>query len=195
MAERRRGRALEDALLDAAWQQLTENGYAAFTMDAVAARAGTSRPVLYRRWAGRHELLHATLAHVKERTHLDLPDTGTLRGDVLAVMKQANGTRTGLTAVMTVHLAEYYEETGTSPAELREVLLAGRRTLLDALYARAAERGEIDPDRLTERLRYLPFTLQRHEILMTLKPVPDATLEEIVDTIYLPLVRPRPPDR
>jgi AcrR family transcriptional regulator len=44
--ERRRGKALEDAVLDAAWSELADGGYASFTMEAVAARAHTSRPVL-----------------------------------------------------------------------------------------------------------------------------------------------------
>jgi AcrR family transcriptional regulator len=47
--ERRRGKALEDAVLDAAWSELLDAGYARFTMETVAARAHTSRPVLYRR--------------------------------------------------------------------------------------------------------------------------------------------------
>ena len=47
--QRRRGPALEEALLDAAWTELTERGYDEMTIDAVAVRAGTSRAVLYRR--------------------------------------------------------------------------------------------------------------------------------------------------
>ena len=44
--ERRRGKVLEDAVLDAAWSELTGGGYASFTKEAVATRAHTSRPVL-----------------------------------------------------------------------------------------------------------------------------------------------------
>jgi hypothetical protein len=47
---RRRGDALEHALLDAAWDELQAVGYAGLTIEAVADRAGTSRAVLYRRW-------------------------------------------------------------------------------------------------------------------------------------------------
>jgi len=56
---RRYGAALEEALLDAAWDELGEIGYAGFTVDAVARRAGTSRPVLYRRWPSRARLVLA----------------------------------------------------------------------------------------------------------------------------------------
>jgi hypothetical protein len=62
-ARRRRGPALEEALLDAAWTELTERGYDDMTIDAVAVRAGTSRAVLYRRWPNKQELVLATLAH------------------------------------------------------------------------------------------------------------------------------------
>ena len=62
---RRRGSTLEAALLQAAWDELTEAGYAAFTMEGVAARAKTSRAVLYRRWPNRPQLVVAALG----RTH------------------------------------------------------------------------------------------------------------------------------
>lgn len=57
------------------------------------------------------------------------------------------------------------------------------------MYGRAVRRGEIDANRLTDRIRSLPFDLLRHEILLTFAPVPDEVVEEIVDTIFLPLVR------
>jgi len=66
-ARRRRGKELEDALLHAAWAELQENGYAGFTLEAVAERAGTSRPVLYRRWAGKDELVGAAIVHELSR--------------------------------------------------------------------------------------------------------------------------------
>jgi AcrR family transcriptional regulator len=50
---RRRGTALEDAILDAAWTELIEHGYANLTLESVAKRSGTSRPVLARRWPNR----------------------------------------------------------------------------------------------------------------------------------------------
>jgi AcrR family transcriptional regulator len=59
VTRRRYGAALERALLGAAWEELRESGYAGFTIDAVARRAGTSRPVLYRRWPNRAQLVLA----------------------------------------------------------------------------------------------------------------------------------------
>ena len=56
---RRRGATLEEAILDAAWAELIDHGYAEMTLEAVAKRAGTSRPVLYRRWPSRTKLATA----------------------------------------------------------------------------------------------------------------------------------------
>jgi hypothetical protein len=56
------------------------------------------------------------------------------------------------------------------------------------IIARAIERGEIDPARITPRVAALPFDLFRHEVLMTQAPVPDEVIEEIVDSIALPVM-------
>ena len=88
--ERRRGADLEDAILDAAWEQLTAEGYGRFTIDTVAARARTSKPVLYRRWKTSDELLRAAIRHRGAVTEVPDPDTGTLRGDMLALLRYSN---------------------------------------------------------------------------------------------------------
>jgi hypothetical protein len=54
------------------------------------------------------------------------------------------------------------------------------------------DRGEIDRSKLTPRIASLLPDLLRHEVLMTLKPVPNAVIAEFVDDIFLPLVRPKP---
>jgi AcrR family transcriptional regulator len=187
---RRRGADLERALLDAAWAELNERGYEAFTMDAVAGRAGTSRPVLYRRWPGKHELVRAAIRHAGAQARPRLPDTGSLRGDLIALLKQANKTRLGIIIVLGLHLGTYYRETGTSAADLRDTLAGGHGAAVDEIFRRAIERGEVDPATLTPRIAKLPFDLVRQQIMMTLEPVPADELEEIVDTIFLPLVRP-----
>ncbi len=189
MAERRRGAALETALLDAAWDELTDHGYARFTMDAVVKRAATSPPVLYRRWSDRDELVRATIAHTLRKHVLDVPDTGSLREDLLTVMREINATRLPLVTAVSAYLADYHRQTGTSPSDLIDPSSTGRKEALDALFDRAADRGEINPEHLTDRIKTLPFDLLRHEFLTTFAPAPDHVLEEIIDTIVLPLVR------
>jgi AcrR family transcriptional regulator len=186
---RRRGEELENAILDAAWSQLAEHGYAEFTFEAIAARAGTSRPVLYRRWADRGELLRAAITHAGAAGPVELPDTGNLRDDVVIVLSRMSDARAGVVAVLTAHLGAYFRETGTSLADLRELMRRGPRTGMQILVERAEHRGELLPVALPERVVELPVTLARNELLMTLQPVPGRAIEEIVDDVWLPLLR------
>ena len=185
---RRRGAELERAILDAAWEQLTAEGYGHFTIDTVAARAQTSTPVLYRRWKTREDLLRATVRHRGAADPPAIPDTGTLRGDLLALLARANSDRNPMVALISSMLGSYYNQTGPTPAELRDAFLSQRGSVVEQVINRAVERGEIDPARLTPRIVELPFALFRHEMMMTLKPVPDHVLRQIVDDIFIPLV-------
>ena len=193
VSQRRRGRALEEALLDAAWAELTERGYDDLTIDAVAMRAGTSRAVLYRRWPNKQELVLAALAHEVGKDVVVAPDTGSLRGDVIALLQQANKVRVGLATQLFTQLGGFYRQTGTSLAELSAFVQGGHNPLLEQAIQRAIDRGEIDPQRVTERIARVPVDLFRYEILMTLRPLSDAAIEEIVDSIFLPLLERRDP--
>ena len=195
MQTRRRGAELEAAILDAAWEQLIAEGYEHFTIDTVAARARTSKPVLYRRWNTREDLLGATVRHRGAADRPAIPDTGTLRGDLLALLTAANTTRNPMVALVSSMLGSYYNQTGPTPAELREAFLSQRGSTVEQIVNRAVERGEIDAARLTPRIIDLPFDLFRHEMMMTLKPVPDHVLRQIVDDIFIPLVTAQRPAR
>jgi AcrR family transcriptional regulator len=192
---RRRGAELEQAILDAAWEQLTAEGYEHFTIDTVAARARTSKPVLYRRWKTREDLLRDTARHRGAADPPPIPDTGTLRGDLLALLTYANTTRNPIFALVSSMLGSYFNQTGPTPAELRDAFLTQRVNAVEQVVNRAVERGEIDPARLTPRIIGLPFDLFRNEMMMTLKPVPDHVLRQIVDDIFIPLVTPQHPAR
>jgi hypothetical protein len=90
-------------------------------------------------------------------------------------------------------MGQYFAETGRTPTDLRAELLSGRRQPfgIDEVLQRGIDRGEIDPDRITPRIARVPMDLLRHELLMTLRPVSEETIAEIIDDIFLPLVRPR----
>lgn len=186
---RRRGAELESALLDAAWEELEQSGYGALTYEAVAARAETSKPVLYRRWPTKVDLVLAAMEHAGLFERRPLPDTGSLRGDILAALRDFNVARSGFITVINVYMASINADTGLTPAELRSRLLGGRVDTGRALLERAAARGEIPTRDWSESLASLPSDLMRHDLVMTLKRVPDTRLLEIVDDIWLPLVR------
>jgi AcrR family transcriptional regulator len=188
---RRHGAELEQAILDAAWEQLIAEGYEHFTIETVAARARTSKPVLYRRWKTREDLLRDTVRHRGAADLPVIPDTGSLRGDLLALLTHANTTSNPMAALVSSMLGSYYNQTGPTPAELREAFLSPRGSAVGQVVSRAVERGEIDQDRLTPRIIDLPFDLFRNEMIMTLRPVPDHVLRQIVDDIFIPLVTAR----
>ena len=187
---RRRGAALEEELLAAAWEVLRENGYAGFSLEAVATQAGTSRPVIARRWTSRHDLVKATIAHAAATQPVSTPDSGSLRDDLIAYMREINGTRHDLATMLGVQLGGYYQETGETLSDLRDVVLGGQDPIAHKIFAAAVERGEADPGRLTPRIRTLPVDLLIKEVITTLHPMRDEDIDEIVDTIILPLVRP-----
>ncbi|KUL63575.1 TetR/AcrR family transcriptional regulator [Streptomyces sp. NRRL S-1521] len=185
---RRRGAELQTALLDAAWKELMERGYAGLSFAAVADRAGTSRPVVNRHWATKDLLVRDAIGRVSDDFSLTDPDTGSLREDTISLLEQLNGAFTMFAVAMTAQLAAYFEETGTTPAELRASLIDKRWALLESVAQRAAERGEIDGAKLTPRISRLPYDLLRHQVLMDMRPMPSQEIQEIVDTIYLPLI-------
>ena len=185
---RRRGIALEGAILDAAWAEITEHGYVNFAIDAVANRAETSKAVLYRRWPSKQELARAAVEHILAGDPITVPDTGTLREDVVALLRQANARRVGVATHLLASLGEFYRETGTNLATLRDTVTAGQESIMAQIVDRAIERGEISSDYVTERVVRLPTDLLRHDILMTSKPITDAGIIEIVDNVFLPLI-------
>jgi AcrR family transcriptional regulator len=191
-ATRRRGKALERALLDAAWEELTEAGYANMTMEGVAARAGTSKPVLYRRWPTRAQLVIAAVrAHLPEVTPASIRDTGSLRGDLVAALTVASRWHNGpVRQALQGVLSDLYRDPQLSTLLHRD-LFGNAAKVMPVILRRASERGEVDLDRITPRVALLPFDLFRHEVLTSSAPVTAATVTEIIDDVFLPLVRLR----
>jgi AcrR family transcriptional regulator len=182
MTTRRRGAALEADLLDAAWAELKAVGYARLTMEGVAARARTGKQVLYRRWSTRAELVVAALRHHQGGSIGDrVPDTGSLREDVLDVLRlMVDRQREIGQDVVHGILAEIGEQRVEVAGIMRGVMI----TLLE----RAAERGEIPTADVSPRIMNLPTDLVRHEIVLRGEPVTERVLAEIVDEVFLPLV-------
>src|SRR6202044_2381468 len=142
--QRRRGEELEAALLEAAWAELVEAGFAKLTMESVAARAKTGVAVLYRRWPHKDDLVLDAIQHYGVTHPVDLPDTGSLRGDMIGLLSGFSSGRgvfvTGVSAAFSGLLAS----TGLTPAEVREKLVGDRPLWSSKIFRRAHERGEID---------------------------------------------------
>lgn len=189
---RRRGAALERAILDAAVAELTESGYAGLTMDRVAKRAGTNKNAIYRRWPSRAAL---GIAAYRELLGSDdePPDTGTLRGDVLALLRAANH-RLATPAIGGV-LRSLLGAAADDPelmAQLRESSVDAGSHLWLTVLGRAVARGEVSPEALHPRVATVAVALLRNEyVTRGTTTVPDSVIVEIVDEVYLPLLRGR----
>lgn len=182
---RRRGGALEAAVLDAAWAELLEHGYAGLTMESVAKRAGTSRPVLARRWASRAELAVAAIRNYNKHNSVDVPDLGNVRAELLALLQKLSS-RGATTMTKTLLTVSDFKEIAAS---IKDLLTKDTCDgALEKVLNRGVQRGELDRDRITPRTMALPLDLLRYEVIMTRKAASKKSIEEIVDTIFLPLV-------
>ena len=183
---RRRGTNLEGAILDAGWAVLLAQGYDGFAFEAVAERARTGKAALYRRWPDKETLLLAVLANQGLGVPAVVPDTGSLREDVLTLLRSANRLGDSAAGLFSTILGAYFNATETTPAQLRARLLGDGSVAMAQVVQHAIERGEL-PTALPPRVVSLPGDLLRHEVIMSLGRVPDETIVDIVDTVFLPL--------
>jgi AcrR family transcriptional regulator len=186
---RRRGAELEQAILDAAWAELREVGYADLTIEGVATRAGTSKPVIYRRWPGRAALVLAAWARqapVMQKT----PDTGDLRSDLLAlftrIARRADAMMSEMIAGVMAEAFRDPEVIALLRARLDASPLSGALT---TIVDRAVDRGELPPVKLPKRALRIPVDLIRTEAMTCGTTIAEATIAELVDDVYLPLLR------
>ena len=189
---RRRGETLEAAILQAAWDELSDVGYDHLTMEGVAARAKTNKAVLYRRWANKAKLVSAASLKFVPRPSNEIPDTGDLRSDVLALLLgiarplQAIGART-IHGLMVEQLGP--ELISSLPQILQRGTENRLSSSLRTILKNAELRGEVNLEKISLRVISLPADLLRYEILITQEPISDKAIVEIVDDIFMPLVR------
>ncbi|MEU8346443.1 transcriptional regulator, TetR family [Actinomadura meyerae] len=187
---RRRGAVLEEAILDAAVAELTESGFSGLTMDRVAERARTNKNAIYRRWPNRLAL--GIAAYRRLARTVQPPDTGNLRDDVLEQLRRANRHWSSpLGAILRDLLAAAggaSELLAQLPDQSADAVAAPWLTIL----GRAVARGEVAPEALHPRVATVAIVLLRNEFVVRGVPTaPDEVLVEIVDEVYLPLVRRR----
>ena len=190
--QRRSGATLDAALLAAAWDELVQVGYGRLTMATIAARAGTSEPVLYRRWPNKDRLVLAALEARRDAYPIGVPDTGSLRTDLIAQLLMLGEAMADFYAVAAAaSLSGLLADTGKTPAQVREQIMGTTAvTSVRGVYQRAALRGELDLDRVSPTALEMPFDLLRHDLLMHLQAPAEERVRAIVDELFLPLIRP-----
>ena len=188
-AERQtRGKPRERAILSAVIDLLGEAGYEAMTMDAVAARAHASKATIYRRWPGKAELVRAAVdAHVAGRV-LGTADTGSLRGDLLAVMWAMHGHLTPQFLAMMSGLVHAMRADSQLAASLRS--LFEEDSVSGQIVDRAVARGELPAGaaRKLARLVHEVIEAQIFRQMTTAQGLDDAFAQHVVEDIVLPLL-------
>jgi AcrR family transcriptional regulator len=157
-------------------------------MESVAARARTGVAVLYRRWPRKDDLVLDAIYHYGVTHPVDLPDTGSLRGDMIGLLSGFSSGRVAFVTVVSAAFSGLLASTGLTPAEVREKLVNDRPLWSSEIFHRAHERGEIDLGTTPRAILAMPFDLMRHDLLMTLKPLAEERVLEIVDELFMPLV-------
>jgi AcrR family transcriptional regulator len=186
---RPRDEAVEERILAVVNALLAERGYDGVSYEEVARRAGASKPTLYRRWKTKREMVVAALkAGPARRDDADTIDTGSLRGDLLALcgrllttMQSADG-QTALAL-----LQAGFEDPALGEAIEQTVGPTGAR-LPQAVVAAAVARGElpagVDP---------FPFEEVTGSVLLLRRlnglETSTAYLEALVDTVLIPALR------
>lgn len=158
-------------------------GYEKFTFEAVVRRAGTSRPVLYRRWPTRAELALAAIIRHTKRNPVTVPDLGNLRDEMCLLLRRfADRAPPNLLRLIFEMSADMAAENASFADE------RFRESIASDVIDRALRRGEVDETQLTPRVLRVPLSLVLHEVLITAKQISDEVIAEIVDQVFLPLV-------
>jgi AcrR family transcriptional regulator len=190
---RPRSEQADQAILAAAAEILAERGLGGMSIEEVASRAGVGKATIYRRWASRGALaLDAFL--VEFRSQQPLPQTGSLRGDLLAALRAwiRSVTRTSVGPTLASLIAEAQRDPELAAAwreRVVERLRSQHRIMLD----RAVERGEIPADTDYEVVLDLLFGAAYHRLLQGHQPLTDKFARQVVDLVVAAIEQPGQP--
>ncbi|ALV32863.1 TetR/AcrR family transcriptional regulator [Streptomyces sp. CdTB01] len=188
---RRRGAVLERAILDAALDQLGTVGWNGLTMEGVAAGAQTGKAAVYRRWPSKEDLvadaLQAALPPIEE-----VPDLGSVREDLLQLCRQARDamfSRPGYAVRSVVH-----ECNPVQAERFHTVIFDGivepTLKLLREVITRGIARNEVRSDAANGYVFDAIPAMMMYRSKMRGSEWSDRDLEEMVDQLMLPLLRP-----
>lgn len=192
---RKRDHTRDPEILDATLDVLAETGYDGMTLDQVATRARAGKATLYRRWSSKADLVVDAVVCMKKEdlTPSALPDTGTLRGDLLAMIRppsiQDAERRLRIMSGVISMVSKQPELREAIQAAMVEPRAAANRFLL----RRAIDRGEIRPDCDVDSLALVSASMVFYRTMIQQLPVDRDFLVRIIDEILLPAIRH--PDR
>ncbi|KHD36613.1 hypothetical protein NL50_08790 [Clostridium acetobutylicum] len=182
---RRRGKELEEAILNSTWKLLKEQGYETLTMDSIAENASTTKTVLYRRWNGKAEIIIAAAKLHLPNFKLTIPNTGNLRDDLLNLFSPL-ATIIDFLGTDTVKGIIRDQLQKVSFIDVLNTINAKNdlTTILEQLFNYAHERRELDKTKLTNTTKNLPMYLFIHVVLIG--DLNKKTMIHIIDDVLLP---------
>lgn len=185
---RKRDHTRDPEILEVALDVLSEIGYDGMTVDMVATRAKAGKATLYRRWPSKADLVLDAVACMKSRDiDLDaLPDTGTLRGDLVAMIKTPSIRESERKLRVMAGIASMIARNPELGAAARNALVEPRATVNRIFFRRAIERGEISADTDVEQLCTIGPAMTAYRVLMLGKPVDREFLLSTIDKVILP---------
>jgi AcrR family transcriptional regulator len=185
---RKRDPARDTAILDAAIDTLGDVGFERMTMDMVALRAGAGKATVYRRWPSKEAMVLDAVAQMKrDQVDLDaLPDTGSFRGDMLALFRPNSVAETErkLRAMRGVATLLSFDAAMSDAAS--DALVGPWVTANRTLMERAIARGEASASAPVERLAAIVPSLGAFRSLVQRRPFDRAFLEDMIDDVLLP---------
>jgi AcrR family transcriptional regulator len=194
--QRRRGAALEDAILDAAYAELTEAGFTAFSVEAVAFRARTGKASIYRRWNSKNDLVMDALCAA-----LPTPEACGISMDIddgVSTFDALRGVAHAIAAVITSPAGDAMRaikcEAATDPDLARlidERFQAPRRAALLGLLRRGVERGEVRPEAATQLVADVVPAVLTHRVILQREPLTEADIAAMIEQVFIPLIEVR----
>ncbi|MCU4186825.1 TetR/AcrR family transcriptional regulator [Acidiferrimicrobium sp. IK] len=183
----RRGEARSNAILDAAIEVVAEVGYDRLTMDAVAQRAKASKATIYRHWPDKASLIVDAMRR-RSCIDADLPDTGTLAGDLEGMVRQFLLAMSGTDGPLMVGLLAASAKDPELGALMRSQTHDDKQRAVEAVLRRARHRGElgdsVTPDLV---LDVLPGALFMRLFVLG-QPPDEPFVRRLVDDILIPLL-------
>lgn len=190
MQQRRRGKALEDDILQSTFQLLQDTAYEDITMDMIAKSARTTKSVLYRRWQSKAEVIMAAVRAQNVDFKLEVPDTGTLRGDLLALV---NLVADGYERARVQNLMGLLRERlgGITMADYFSKFSRrnGLTVIVKGMFTKARARGEVTAEVIPDNLYDLPVLLLIDLLFGDQGAFTRAKLCALVDTVLMPVYR------
>jgi AcrR family transcriptional regulator len=190
---RRRGAVLEDAILDAVFKELAEVGYAAFTIESVAARAQTGKASIYRRWATKQDLvLDAFCARFGRPDEMveALRDQDISTRDLLVVLGRRICEVSAQAAEVMRAVACEVTRDAELAAAVEERVYCPKRTAIVELLRRGVARGEVRPDAASDFYADVLPAVVMHRMVLMNRAANEADVAEIIDRIVMPLIAP-----